>query len=98
MSAAHSIAPGKPVEVEVENFDELEQALAAGADIIMLDDFDLEGMRKAVAFSAGRAKLEASGGVRESTLLAIAQTGVNYISIGGLTKDCRAVDLSMRVG
>jgi nicotinate-nucleotide pyrophosphorylase (carboxylating) len=98
VSAAHSIAPGKPVEVEVENFDELEQALSAGADIIMLDDFDLEGMRKAVAFTAGRAKLEASGGVRESTLLAIAQTGVDYISIGGLTKDCRAVDLSMRVG
>lgn len=98
VSAAHSIAPGKPVEVEVENFDELEQALNAGADIIMLDDFDLEGMRKAVAFTAGRAKLEASGGVRESTLLAIAQTGVDYISIGGLTKDCRAVDLSMRVG
>lgn len=98
VSAAHSIAPGKPVEVEVENVDELEQALSAGADIIMLDDFDLEGMRKAVAFSAGRAKLEASGGVRESTLLAIAQTGVDYISIGGLTKDCRAVDLSMRVG
>lgn len=98
VSAAHSIAPGKPVEVEVENFDELEQALAAGADIIMLDDFDLEAMRKAVAFTAGRAKLEASGGVRESTLLAIAQTGVDYISIGGLTKDCQAVDLSMRVG
>ena len=98
VSAAHSIAPGKPVEVEVENFDELEQALSAGADIIMLDDFDLEGMRKAVALVNGRAKLEASGGVRESTLLAIAQTGVDYISIGGLTKDCRAVDLSMRVG
>lgn len=98
VSAARNIAPGKPVEVEVENFEELEQALAAGADIIMLDDFDLEGMRKAVAFTAGRAKLEASGGVRESTLLAIAQTGVDYISIGGLTKDCRAVDLSMRVG
>lgn len=98
VSAARSIAPGKPVEVEVENFEELEQALEAGADIIMLDDFDLEGMGKAVAFTGGRAKLEASGGVRESTLLAIAQTGVDYISIGGLTKDCRAVDLSMRVG
>ncbi len=98
VSTARNIAPGKPVEVEVENFEELEQALTAGADIIMLDDFDLEGMRKAVAFTAGRAKLEASGGVRESTLLAIAQTGVNYISIGGLTKDCRAIDLSMRVG
>jgi nicotinate-nucleotide pyrophosphorylase (carboxylating) len=98
VSAARSIAPGRLVEVEVENFEELEQALEAGADIIMLDDFDLEGMGKAVAFTAGRAKLEASGGVRESTLLAIAQTGVDYISIGGLTKDCRAVDLSMRVG
>jgi len=98
VSAAHSIAPGKPVEVEVENFDELEQALSAGADIIMLDDFDLEGMRKAVALVNGHAKLEASGGVRESTLLAIAQTGVDYISIGGLTKDCKATDLSMRVG
>lgn len=98
VSAARSIAPGKPVEVEVENFEELEQALSARANIIMLDDFDLEGMGKAVALVNGRAKLEASGGVRESTLLAIAQTGVDYISIGGLTKDCRAVDLSMRVG
>lgn len=97
VSAARTIAPGKPVEVEVENFEELEQALAAGADIIMLDDFDLEGMRKAVAFAAKRARLEASGGVRETTLLAIAQTGVDFISIGGLTKDCRAVDLSMRI-
>lgn len=98
VSAARAIAPGKPVEVEVENFGELEQALEAGADIIMLDDFDLVGMGKAVAFTAGRAKLEASGGVRENTLLDIAKTGVDYISIGGLTKDCQAVDLSMRVG
>lgn len=97
ISAARTIAPGKPVEVEVENFAELEQALSAGSDIIMLDDFSLEDMTKAVALTAGRAKLEASGGVTESTLLAIAQTGVDYISIGGLTKDCRAVDLSMRV-
>lgn len=97
IASARTLAPGKPVEVEVENFEELTQALAARADIIMLDDFDLEGMRKAVALVAGRAKLEASGGVRESTLLAIAQTGVDYISIGGLTKDCKAVDLSMRV-
>ncbi len=97
VSAARVIAPDKPVEVEVESFDELEQALAAGADIIMLDDFDLEGMRTAVAFTAGKAKLEASGGVRESTLLSIAQTGVDFISIGGLTKDCKAVDLSMRL-
>jgi len=83
--------------VEVENFTELDQALNAGADIIMLDDFTLEDMAKAVAHTAGRAKLEASGGVTEDTLLPIAQTGVDYISIGGLTKDCKAVDLSMRV-
>lgn len=98
VSTARIVAPGKPVEVEVENFDELEQALKAGADIIMLDDFDLAGMGKAVALVNGKAKLEASGGVRETTLLAIAQTGVDFISIGGLTKDCKAVDLSMRVG
>ena len=97
VEAAHRIAPGKPVEVEVENFAELDQALNAGADIIMLDDFTLEDMAKAVAHTAGRAKLEASGGVREDTLLPIAKTGVDYISIGGLTKDCKAVDLSMRV-
>lgn len=97
ISTARRIAPGKPVEVEVENFEELEQALNAGADIIMLDDFDLDGMRNAVALVKGRAKLEASGGVREDTLLPIAQTGVDYISIGGLTKDCKAVDLSMRL-
>lgn len=97
ITAARTIAPGKPVEVEVENFAELEQALHGGADIIMLDDFSLDDMRKAVAFTASRAKLEASGGVDESTLLAIAQTGVDYISIGGLTKHCKAVDLSMRL-
>lgn len=97
ISTARRLAPGKTVEIEVENFDELDQALAAGADVIMLDDFDLDGMRKAVALTGGRAKLEASGGVQESTLLAIAQTGVDFISIGKLTKDCRAIDLSMRL-
>ena len=97
VTAARNIAPGKPVEVEVENLDELEQALAAGADIVMLDELSLEDMRRAVSINAGRAKLEASGGVNESTLRSIAETGVDYISIGTLTKDVKAVDLSMRL-
>jgi nicotinate-nucleotide pyrophosphorylase (carboxylating) len=95
--AARTIAPGKPVEVEVENFDELAQALNAKADIIMLDNFAQEDMRKAVAINNGQAKLEASGNVTELTLPTIAETGVDFISIGALTKHCRAVDLSMRV-
>ncbi|PXF31023.1 nicotinate-nucleotide pyrophosphorylase [Pokkaliibacter plantistimulans] len=96
VSKARELAPGKPVEVEVENHNELQQALEAGADIIMLDNFTLQQMRDAVAFTAGRAKLEASGNVTDLTLVPIAETGVDYISIGGLTKDCKAVDLSMR--
>lgn len=95
-ATARTIAPGKPVEVEVENFAELEQALIANADIIMLDNFNMEDMRKAVAINAGQAKLEASGNVTETTLPLIAETGVDFISIGALTKHCRAVDLSMR--
>ena len=95
--AAHRIAPGKPVEVETENLDELDQALNAGADIIMLDEFSLQDMRTAVARTAGRAKLEASGGINSTTLVPIAETGVDFISIGALTKDIRAVDLSMRL-
>lgn len=97
VAAARSIAPGKPVEVEVENLSELEQALAAGADIVMLDELSLDDMRRAVTINAGRAKLEASGGVNETTLRSIAETGVDYISIGTLTKDVKAVDLSMRL-
>ncbi|MGL4315521.1 MAG: carboxylating nicotinate-nucleotide diphosphorylase [Pseudomonas sp.] len=97
ISAAHRIAPGKPVEVEVESLEELQQALDAGADIIMLDELSLDDMRQAVAITADRAKLEASGGVNESTLRSIAETGVDYISIGSLTKDVKAVDLSMRL-
>jgi nicotinate-nucleotide pyrophosphorylase (carboxylating) len=94
---AHEIAPGKPVEVEVENLEELNQALEAGADIIMIDNFSLEMMREAVHIANGQAKLEASGGVTDETLRDIALTGVDYISIGALTKDCKAVDLSMRL-
>ncbi|WP_285348717.1 carboxylating nicotinate-nucleotide diphosphorylase [Pseudomonas sp. ME-P-057] len=97
IDAAHKIAPGKPVEVEVENLDELKQALEGGADIIMLDELSLDDMREAVRLTAGRAKLEASGGVTDATLLDIAETGVDYISIGTLTKDVKAVDLSMRL-
>jgi nicotinate-nucleotide pyrophosphorylase (carboxylating) len=97
ISAAHGIAPGKPVEVEVESLDELQQALEAGADIVMLDELSLEDMHTAVRLNAGRAKLEASGGINETTLRTIAETGVDYISIGSLTKDVKAVDLSMRL-
>jgi nicotinate-nucleotide pyrophosphorylase (carboxylating) len=94
---AQQIAPGKPVEVEVENLAELQQALDAGADIIMLDELSLADMRTAVTLSAGRAKLEASGGINASTLRSVAETGVDYISLGTLTKDIKAVDLSMRL-
>ncbi len=97
IAAAHRIAPGKPVEVEVESLGELEQALAAGVDIVMLDELSLEDMRTAVAINAGRAKLEASGGISDETLRNIAETGVDYISIGALTKHVQAIDLSMRL-
>ncbi|MGB0467819.1 MAG: carboxylating nicotinate-nucleotide diphosphorylase [Pontibacterium sp.] len=88
--------PGKPVEVEVETFEELQAALISGADIIMLDNFTLEEMREAVSLVDGQAKLEASGNITDETLRPIAETGVDYISIGALTKHCQAVDLSMR--
>nr|WP_298412359.1 carboxylating nicotinate-nucleotide diphosphorylase [uncultured Halomonas sp.] len=94
---ARSIAKDLPVEVEVENFDELDQALDAQADIVMLDNFSLDDLRKAVQVTAKRATLEASGNVNESTLEAIAGTGVDCISIGALTKDITSIDLSMRV-
>lgn len=101
IATAKHQAPGKPVEIEVENLEELQLALSAQADIVMLDNFTLDDMRSAVALNnqefGGVAKLEASGGVNETTLLAIAETGVDYVSIGALTKDCKAVDLSMRL-
>lgn len=89
--------PGKPVEIEVETEEQLERALVAGADIVMLDNFSPERMIAAVAQTAGRAKLEASGNITDATLLDYAGTGVDYISIGALTKHCQAVDLSMRI-
>ena len=97
VKAAMNYAPGKPVEVEVENLAELEEALAAACDRIMLDNFSLEHTVQAVNLSNGRVELEASGNVTEATLLAIAQTGVDFISIGALTKDCQPLDLSMRL-
>ncbi len=90
-------APGKPVEVEVESLDELSEALDAGADRIMLDNFSLDDMRQAVTLNKGRAELEASGNVTEATLRGIADTGVDFISIGALTKVVMPLDLSMRL-
>jgi nicotinate-nucleotide pyrophosphorylase (carboxylating) len=87
---------GVTVQIEVETLAQLEEALAAGVKLVLLDNFDLEGMRAAVKLTAGRAQLEASGGINLDTLRAIAETGVDRISIGGLTKHVRAVDLSMR--
>jgi nicotinate-nucleotide pyrophosphorylase (carboxylating) len=85
-----------PVEVEVESLDELKEALAAGADILLLDNFDLDRMREAVKLTARQAKLEASGGIDLTRIKAVAETGVDYISVGALTKHVRAVDLSLR--
>ena len=96
IATARRLHPGVTVEVEVENRAELEEALAARPDIVMLDNFDLTAMAEAVRIVDGRVKLEASGNVNFDTVRGIAETGVDYISIGGLTKDVRAIDLSMR--
>jgi nicotinate-nucleotide pyrophosphorylase (carboxylating) len=96
VAAARRAAPGKLVEVEVENLDELQQALTAEAEIILLDNFSVADLRRAVALRYGAVKLEASGGVTLDNIRAIADTGVDYISVGALTKDLQAVDLSMR--
>lgn len=97
MRAAHALNAGVSIQIEVENLDELEEALAAGATSVLLDNFSLEMMRDAVKRTAGRAILEASGGVNMSTVRAIAETGVDRISIGSLTKDIRATDYSLRI-
>lgn len=96
IAKAHAIARGKPVEVEVETWDELNQALEAKADIVMLDNFSQQQMIEAVKHVAGRCKLEASGNITIENLREVASTGVDYISMGVLTKDVKAVDLSMR--
>jgi nicotinate-nucleotide pyrophosphorylase (carboxylating) len=97
VATARTNAPGKPVEVEVESLDELRQALDAACDRVMLDNFSLDQMREAVTINNGQVELEASGNVTEFTLRPIAETGVDFISIGALTKDCRALDLSLRL-
>lgn len=96
IAAAKATAPGKPIEIEVESLDELKIAISAGADRVMLDNFSLDDMREAVQIAAGRSELEASGNVNEQTLRAIAETGVDFISIGALTKTVIPLDLSMR--
>ncbi|WP_323636162.1 carboxylating nicotinate-nucleotide diphosphorylase [Pectobacterium polaris] len=93
---AQSLRSDVPVEVEVESLDELQQALEAGADIIMLDNFSLDNIREAVNTTQGRALLEISGNVTLDTLRGYAETGVDYISVGALTKHVQALDLSMR--
>ena len=97
ISTARRAATGKLIEVEVETAEELHQALDAGADRIMLDNFSLEQLCEAVTAARGRAELEASGNVTDETLVSIAETGVDLISIGALTKHVRALDLSMRL-
>ena len=96
IATAKQLNPGKPVEIETESLAELEQAIAAGADIIMLDNFSLEMMREAVKINAGRAALENSGDITLNNIRECALTGVDYISVGALTKHVRAIDLSMR--
>ncbi|MBS7326890.1 MAG: carboxylating nicotinate-nucleotide diphosphorylase [Thiopseudomonas sp.] len=97
VETARHIAPDKPIEVEVENLAEFAEALATSADIIMLDELSYEDMREAVRINAGKVKLEASGGINDQTLRAVAETGVDFISLGTLTKNVKAVDLSMRI-
>ena len=97
VQSARRSAPGKMVEVEVESLTELEAALAARADRVMLDNFSMQHISDAVELADGRVELEVSGNVTADSLLAIANTGVDYISIGALTKDVTAMDLSMRL-
>ncbi|HNN65328.1 MAG TPA: carboxylating nicotinate-nucleotide diphosphorylase [Pseudomonadales bacterium] len=96
ITQARGIAPNRKVEIEVESLAQLQEAIDAGADIVMLDNFSLEQMHQAVQLTAGRLKLEASGGMTAEQLRAVAATGVDYISLGTLTKDIKAIDLSMR--
>jgi nicotinate-nucleotide pyrophosphorylase (carboxylating) len=97
VQAARQLHPHLPLEVEVENLDELEQALQAGVDRIMLDNFELTQMVEAVRHTAGRVPLEVSGNVDLTTIGEFARTGVDFISVGALTKHVRAIDLSLRL-
>ena len=96
IQTAKQLNPGKPVEIETETLKELTDAIEAGADIVMLDNFTLEMMREAVKINSGRVALENSGNITIETLREYAETGVDYISVGALTKHIRAMDLSMR--
>jgi len=95
ITAARSKNRNKRIEVEVQCLDELETAVAAGADIVMLDNFSAADLVRAVTLNRGRSKLEASGGIESGSLAKIAATGVDYISVGALTKHCRAMDFSL---
>lgn len=97
MAAAAALQSGVGIQIEVESLDELKQALAAGAVSILLDNFSIAMLKEAVEHTAGRALLEASGGIDNTTIRAIAETGVDRISIGSLTKDINATDYSLRV-
>jgi nicotinate-nucleotide pyrophosphorylase (carboxylating) len=97
VSKAKALCPNKPVEIEVQNLNELELAISAEADIVMLDNFECSNILKAVKLNDGRLKLEASGGVEADMLASIAETGVDYISLGSLTKNCQAIDLSLLI-
>ncbi|MAT51852.1 MAG: nicotinate-nucleotide diphosphorylase (carboxylating) [Porticoccaceae bacterium] len=95
--AARQLAPGKTVEVEVENLDEYQQALDAGADIIMLDNFSLADTQQAISRKTGNVKLEISGNLDDANIGQVALEGIDFLSSGSLTKHCRAVDFSMRI-
>ena len=97
LQAAQALQSGVTIQIEVESLDELREALAAGATSVLLDNFEVETMRQAVLLTRGQALLEASGGISDLTLRAIAETGVDRISIGALTKDVQATDFSLRV-
>ena len=97
LQAANALNAGVSIQIEVESIAELEEALGAGATSVLLDNFDLDMMRDAVRINAGRALLEASGGINMQTVRAIAETGVDRISIGSLTKDVKATDYSLRI-
>ena len=97
IEAARTAHPDAPLEVEVETLEQLDEALSLGVTMILLDNFEPPAIRDAVARTRGRAELEVSGGISEDELIALADTGVDFISIGGLTKHLRAVDFSMRV-
>lgn len=96
VAARHSASRGVSIEIEVENIEQLREALAAGADRLLLDNFSVEDLRSAVAETRRRAKLEASGEIDLANIRAFAETGVDFISIGDITKNVRALDLSMR--